>query len=47
MAGGKGTRMFPVSDYVPKPLVKVRNKTLIDHCIDNLKEKGINNIYVT
>lgn len=47
MAGGKGTRMFPVSDYVPKPLVKVRDKTLIDHCIDNLKEKGVSNIYVT
>ena len=47
MAGGKGTRMFPISDYVPKPLVKVRNKTLIDYCIDNLKEKGINNIYIT
>lgn len=47
MAGGKGARMFPVSDYVPKPLVKVKNKALIDHCIDNLKENGINNIYVT
>lgn len=47
MAGGKGTRMFPISDYVPKPLVKVRNKTLIDHAIDNLKKNGIKNIYVT
>ena len=47
MAGGKGTRMFPVSDYVPKPLIKIYDKPLIDHCIDNLTECGIRNIYVT
>ena len=47
MAGGKGTRMFPVSDYVPKPLIRIYDKPLIDHCIDNLTQCGITNIYVT
>jgi MurNAc alpha-1-phosphate uridylyltransferase len=47
MAAGKGMRMFPVSDYVPKPLIKIYNKPLIDHCIDTLKYNGIKNIYVT
>lgn len=47
MAAGKSARMFPVSDYVPKPLVKVHNKTLIDHSIEFLTKNGIENIYVT
>lgn len=47
MAGGKGSRMFPVSDYVPKPLIRIHNKPLIDHCIDYLRTLGIEHLYVT
>lgn len=46
-AGGNGVRMAPLTDYIPKPLVKVDNKCLIDYGIDLFREHGIDNIHVT
>ena len=34
MAGGKGTRLLPYTRVLPKPLIPVGNKTLIEHVID-------------
>jgi bifunctional UDP-N-acetylglucosamine pyrophosphorylase/glucosamine-1-phosphate N-acetyltransferase len=36
MAAGKGTRIFPLSLIIPKPLIKVANKTILEHNLDNL-----------
>ena len=46
MAAGLGTRMRPVTDHIPKPLVKVRGVPMIETVINGLKGRGIDEIYV-
>ena len=46
MAGGKGLRLKPLTDSVPKPLLMVGEKTIIEHTIDRLSYFGIENIEI-
>lgn len=47
MAGGRGERLRPLTDSVPKPLLKIGDKSIIDYNIGHLKEYGIENFFVT
>ncbi len=46
LAAGQGVRMRPLTDRVPKPLVKVQELPLIETVIRALQKRGVSKIYV-
>src|SRR6478672_1863379 len=44
LAGGKGTRLRPLTVYTPKPIVPVMNRPFLLYQIDILRRAGIDNI---
>lgn len=46
LAAGLGTRMRPISDRVPKPLVEIAGRTLLDHALGRLALVGVERVVV-
>jgi len=47
MAGGKGTRMEPFTKVLPKPLVPIHEKPIIEHIIEKFTNVGCSNFHIT
>lgn len=47
MAGGKGLRMRPYTNFFPKPLLPLGNETVIDNIISKFLNFKMNNFYIT
>ena len=47
MAGGLGSRLKPLTDNVPKPLLRVGDKPIIQYNVDRLRLFGISNINIS
>jgi len=47
MAGGRGKRLSPLTDNLPKPMLILGNKPIIEHNIDKLILFGIKKFYIT
>lgn len=47
MAGGRGERLRPLTDSIPKPLLKVGDKPIIEHNIDRLRLYGVDDFWIT
>lgn len=47
MAGGLGSRLRPLTDDTPKPMLIVGNKPIVEHNIDRLKYFGVNEFHLS
>lgn len=47
MAGGKGTRITSVVSDIPKPMIKIAGKPVLEHEINCLKEQGFTDLIIT
>jgi len=47
LAGGKGTRVRPITDTVPKPMIPIISKPLMEFLIDLLRQHGFDRIIVS
>lgn len=47
MAGGKGTRLDPFTKILPKPLIPIGDKAIIDIILGKFSDYGINEFYLT
>jgi len=46
LAAGMGTRMKPITEKIPKPLVEVNGKPIIETMIEALQKNDVKNIYI-
>ena len=47
MAGGKGTRLLPLTNIIPKPLIPISDKTIIEEILDRYISAGCKDFYIS
>lgn len=46
LAAGKGERLRDITKSIPKPMLKIKGKPILEHNIEWLKSHGITKIYI-
>lgn len=47
MAGGFGTRLKPITNVIPKPLIPIGEKTMLEHIFNRFSKHGSNTFYIS
>jgi dTDP-glucose pyrophosphorylase len=47
MAGGKGERLKPITDKIPKPMINISGKPIMEYIIDKAKIEGFEDIFIS
>jgi CBS-domain-containing membrane protein len=47
MAGGKGTRLKPITNVIPKPLIPIGDKTMLEDIMDSFMDYNCTNFYIS
>lgn len=47
MAGGAGTRLRPLTSNIPKPMMPLANRPMIEHVLELLKQHGFSEVVIT
>ncbi len=47
MAGGKGTRISSIASDIPKPMIKIEGKPVLEHEIECLRDQGFTDLIIT
>ena len=46
LCGGKGERLRPLTESIPKPLVRIRGRPILSYLLDHVKKFGIENVVI-
>lgn len=44
LAGGRGTRLKPLTDTIPKPMIPIKGKPFLEYLLENLRDQGIEKV---
>ncbi len=47
MAGGKGTRLYPYTKILPKPLIPIKEIPIVERIVNRFYDKGVRTFYMT
>ena len=46
LAAGKGTRLYPITHHIPKPLLPIANRITLAYAFDQLKDMGVTEVCI-
>ena len=46
LAAGRGTRMRDLTEALPKPMLEVRGKPVLQHIVEGLRDHGLTNLLI-